>query len=1211
MFPFGGRSNLTPAERRRRANAASPVQTSGVIGPLNANQYSGEYEFSIRAQAGLLELNWANLRVLEAEVEALFDRCIEHVVEVQGLSRNDYIQVLATSNMHVWSNLSRVSALDGSEMVNRIELALSSYDSFVLNGALIVVRYYKQQRGNGYKQVFKNVAEFVKRKRCVIEVKSKKMCFWVSVGLGLAQYNRPDEYKQLLASGGTSRYKLREARGKILMNECGLEESVASSDFSKIESKLKISLLIVDYDGMKITYSSKLNFPVICLLATTDECENLHYHYVNKDHIGALWERRKFCFNCMKGYQDTRHKCFSRCHACQSIDCEGKDVKLKKLFTLKCMDCNCHFLNQECFNNHLKKLCKKFKLCEECNYLYTRKDAHKCGERMCGNCKQFVAISEEHLCYHQPLTTEDLAAPSEKYIYYDYETFLDESNIHVVAGIVACYHCEDKFYRFFSTSEFVDWLLRKEHKGFTAIAHNSGRYDFHFIKQEFLQRGVKTSDISNGNTVFYSKVEKLNLRFIDSYRLIPVALRNFPKTFGLKEMCKGYFPYRFLRKETMGYVGPLPDIEWFDFENMKDEYEYKKACEWYEEHKDTEIYLMELCWKYCESDVQLLKEGCKKFRELFMAITSGEIDPLQHITIASVCMTLFRRFFLQSNTIGVIEKPSDESQYLETLWYAWRSFVEDCDAREKYEFMICLDNGCKDCYNPYTRHPKSGFLMKDIYYESTKELKSSKKEIIWEHSVEKCSAMKEFESTYFEYEDVHFNLREAFYGGRTEPIYLHRKIKEGEKIRYVDFTSLYPSVQYGELRGLTESTYGEVEELEYPIGHPVWVYDATPETLHQYYGAVKCDIQPPDDLFIPVLPEKKDGKLMFDNTFKKGGIWMIKEVLLAMRMGYKITKIYSVQHFPERSKELFKGYVKKFLKLKVEAAGWKKLDCKSDFEKRLFLERFESVMGVELDAASIGDELNEGLYAIAKLCLNNLWGKYGQRDNYSNTVDIFSWKELQLLVQDCTLDILGMILHGSKARTVTYKQSKDFVSVPGYTNIAIAAMTTTHARCRLYELLLCIDPENILYMDTDSCIFVETHGNHQVRCGEYLGDLTDELGNGDYIVEFVSVGPKSYAYRTFKGKVCVKVKGISLTRTTLDIVNFESIKKMVYDPSHVVLTKPLKFIIGKDHNIETKKYESNEGKKFRLTMNKRHVEYDESNEFVRTYPFPKRSKFEE
>ena len=47
--------------------------------------------------------------------------------------------------------------------------------------------------------------------------------------------------------------------------------------------------------------------------------------------------------------------------------------------------------------------------------------------------------------------------------------------------------------------------------------------------------------------------------------------------------------------------------------------------------------------------------------------------------------------------------------------------------------------------------------------------------------------------------------REAFFGGRTGAVALHAVAGEGEEIRYVDVTSLYPWVN---------------KNCPYPIGHP-------------------------------------------------------------------------------------------------------------------------------------------------------------------------------------------------------------------------------------------------------------------------------------------------------------------------------------------------------------------------------------------------------
>jgi hypothetical protein len=71
-----------------------------------------------------------------------------------------------------------------------------------------------------------------------------------------------------------------------------------------------------------------------------------------------------------------------------------------------------------------------------------------------------------------------------------------------------------------------------------------------------------------------------------------------------------------------------------------------------------------------------------------------------------------------------------------------------------------------------------------------------------------------------------------------------------------------------------------------------------------------------------------------------------------------------------------------------------------------------------------------------------------------------------------------------------------------------------------------------------------------VECGDRLGDMTDELKSGEYISEFVSAGPKNYAYKICEcgsgnvQTVC-KVRGITLNYNASRLVNFDVIKDMI------------------------------------------------------------------
>ena len=82
-----------------------------------------------------------------------------------------------------------------------------------------------------------------------------------------------------------------------------------------------------------------------------------------------------------------------------------------------------------------------------------------------------------------------------------------------------------------------------------------------------------------------------------------------------------------------------------------------------------------------------------------------------------------------------------------------------------------------------------------------------------------------------------------------------------------------------------------------------------------------------------------------------------------------------------------------------------------------------------------------------------------------------------------------------------------------------------------------------------------------IECGDTLGSMTNELQPGEYIDEFVSGGPKNYAYRvvnrtdsTKTSKTVCKVRGITLNYSTSQLVNFDVIRDMILNgrPDEVV-----------------------------------------------------------
>ena len=95
--------------------------------------------------------------------------------------------------------------------------------------------------------------------------------------------------------------------------------------------------------------------------------------------------------------------------------------------------------------------------------------------------------------------------------------------------------------------------------------------------------------------------------------------------------------------------------------------------------------------------------------------------------------------------------------------------------------------------------------------------------------------------------------------------------------------------------------------------------------------------------------------------------------------------MYEVWHYKERSSDLFKDYISKFLKIKQECSGFP-INVKSKNQKKRYIRKYLDQMEIELNEENI--EYNPGMRAVAKLCLNSLWGSLGKNSINHRIVDL-------------------------------------------------------------------------------------------------------------------------------------------------------------------------------------------------------------------------------
>lgn len=1254
------------------------VERHGSIQRIGVSQINADYTLQVRRN-----LDASDVSRLGAEIGRAMQSFVYRTATF-GTMRPDskaYIELLRHNGRVIRSRTIKMSELNANDFLEYFERILGYEDEADFTNVVYRVVYMMDTRGGagGIERAVPlndEVAQVLK-KRSILEIVSTPYtndCFLQCMCLALADVANDSEkfvkLKKNRFTGATKdrhRAYLLSHEARILSEEHNLShrsDGVGFGDIAGYEEKLNLRIHVLSLETCTFArVSDRESVPLArsvyigCFKVRNESGSArpvLHYSYIQKDKVHTLWNKKYFCPKCLvPAAEERQHRCDYVCQMCRDSCCGGRLLTLEEFRGERCDKCEMNGFDGVCMLKHRRlKRCLHHK-CRKCHKIMNpyKFNRHECHVYKCSKCKLKISTDTTHHCAIRSIEKGGLKKPSQKYIYYDFECAFDGFK-HVPVFAVAMYHMSPEPICFSRMEEFFKWLFRKEHEGYTCIAHNGGRYDMHFVKSYMLKNHIGSFDVIRGcKIVMMDTKEDLthpdrpSLRFVDSYNFITVGLRKFEKTFGLGDSgAKGFFPYEFFTIDKLNYEGPIPSYNYFETIGMS-EGDKTKLRAWYAEYPNKDKYNI---WKemrdYCISDVKVLRRGCQVFRDKFLEVSGNELDPFQYTTIASVCMKYYKRFCLEDLTVyRLAESQEDQCEHVESVFhdYAKRRLTQGnsmkkvrgladmvdsefnyCPALNRiYRLLVCWRDGCRKCYSVGATNRITGVLLTThagIKREERRRLEEAGYTVhdtrlcSWKVDMSRYEMDVEFLQRLEGVSSERINMREAFFGGRTEPFKLWKKMKDDECGRYVDYTSLYPYVQYG----ISEPIGGgEKHEHFFPVGLPEEKYIDNVEDLMdstgkcRFFGIVKCKVRPPSDLYIPLLPCREDSMLRFD-LHEKTGTWSTIELEKAVELGYEIVEVYKIMDFVEKRSTLFRSYVARFLKMKMCAAGWKKLlgtNCDNEEERTKFISELVERYGSEFADIEIGDDYNPGLYFISKLCLNSLWGKFAQKVDHTQKKDVFSDEEFCNVVFNEAHEILGVIHHFGVVRTVVYKMCGLVKEEAGDTSLPIAIFTTAHARLRLYEALEVVD-EAAMYCDTDSVIYTEDrYEERKLPLGRHLGQLTDELEDpDDFIAEFVSIGPKSYAYKTKKGKRVCKIKGFTLRGDILKTFNFESLRRMVVESRGLQLVGVnLQFDIDpRSHEISTRNWAENPygGKVCSFTFNKR-KELEKCNMEIDTIPF--------
>ncbi|XP_069469232.1 uncharacterized protein [Ambystoma mexicanum] len=699
------------------------------------------------------------------------ERLVSHILESAG--PNDFVQIRldsSTLNRPLFTRRTHRQVFDVLEFLENIGRLLQSKAELLVTEPLRIVTVIVRSREGGvYRPLKKTLYSMIvaKKKRWLLDFNygDLNICMAASI-IGLLEPRTvTDGYIQRKA------LEVHQTLGMPPDVMVGFNEVCLFEDYFGVPIKI---LYNEDRIWKYFPQGDTSNKNTVYLL-------HHEKHYYGILNLQGFLGVKNVCPFCCHIYNNRMaHKCRLHCHMCQRDGCLVLDES-----KFKCPKCKTFARSEQCLKKHIEKAAQGLAQC------YLKADCvscgrfinanHECRGNICPRCKIEVVSLEDHLCY---MTVPKDVAKTEDYIVFDIEC-MQETGIHVPNYVYAKHLTGDKTWSFYGIDcikRFITNFLDEKFRGYSFLAHNSQGYDSFFLIHEMIKERVAVKLVMHGAKLKLLEVIPFKIRFIDSLNFLPMKLSKWPKAFGFPGS-KGYFPHFFNTQQNQNYVGPIPPVECYGSEFMMSE-EKEAFLKWYSEaRKDVFDFKRELK-RYCREDVNILRTACNIFRSGIIELTQKEhilkpntpeelkyvtyVDPFTFITLASMCMHIYKQLFLEPETIALV--PIDlyhgKQKRFSTPSIQWLMYLSHQDGipiqhalrgGEKkiglyfldgyaclngeelaYEFNGCFFHGCPRCYkeNDYNTmmgctndHLHRRTLLKKNFLEN----KGLRVITLWEH----------------------------------------------------------------------------------------------------------------------------------------------------------------------------------------------------------------------------------------------------------------------------------------------------------------------------------------------------------------------------------------------------------------------------------------------------------------------------------------------
>ena len=628
-----------------------------------------------------------------------------------------------------------------------VELILDRIEKFIVSSNLqdlknlnLLLRCYPSFSGGANTKSFN---EAIYTKRSIIRITNEgNECLWWCIVLLLNQ--NTTIYRKLI----DLRYpRTLNNMARQLCESCGYDytKEVKFNDLPNIinqicqsSNKPLFNVAILDIQNLP-SFNSTVDISNSIMFQTEFKTEEYFYLLFDNNHFSPILNIKQFlnvksfCLKCQRAFVNTSSYAEHLCEETQDVgndDIEDQPKPLTRSRTLQL---------ETALKSRLRKDRKLF-----LGSTYSKEAQQKRNSGMFRYIIWDIEVNQERdedgFKSHKPNLIVAFEIIIKHGVIDDPEGFVDNLNPKVFEG----YDCVERY---------CEWVMEEEsnvkqkhkskgYKQTICIAHNSRGYDSRFVLKYLDSKSLVPHTIraNGGSSIQQIAIKNRKIIWIDSLNFFNQPLSQLPKTYGIKNTVKGYFPHGFNTMENQNYIGSIPDISYYHPEYTKiinhkgklDYSEHQKLVDWHTEQVKANVVfnMKEELLKYCIDDCKVLLKAVLIFRNIIIdksikTITQEngniedvklDIDPFREaITIPSLACKINRNHFLPKNTI---EAYTDSKKHQSKIASHWLYHVMSSENIELFpEFHL------KVIYSPQTHELKTKVFRDEVRVKLDESIK--------------------------------------------------------------------------------------------------------------------------------------------------------------------------------------------------------------------------------------------------------------------------------------------------------------------------------------------------------------------------------------------------------------------------------------------------------------------------------------------------------